>query len=962
MDELLYHASQLAAQPATPLIAPIKGRVAYVVSHGQSYASNGYAIRTQGIARALNEHGLETLCFVRPGRPWELEGWRGEIAPETNIGGVRYIHSAWPGSETNVGGPGGIAGGEPGDEKQHLEASVARFIELFRVYRPSVVLAASNYIVGLPAWIAARRLGLPFYNEVRGFWELSRDAREPGYADSAAGRKEATRDAFVAKQAEKVFTLNQSMKGELTRRGVSNECIDIVPIGVDLNPKLMHPDAFLKRKLGIKEDEKVVGYFGTFNSYEGLDDLIEACGQLVAQGIRLKLLLIGSETSLVSGNTGLATIGNFPNFSEWLISIHRVPHSEIIKYYSVLDILVIPRNNHPVCRLVQPTKFLEAVSQNIPTLLPAYCEDAVGDCLDSVFFYKSESLASALRKVLPYTECGKYNDDKSEILGIVHKVVPIVEQIIKSPLEKSEFLAEYDSISKEKVCSKKEKELRAYIEDLRSRGEISKALAISKKLYHITGSWYSFKSYIKSLFYAQKYNTLIDRCNNYGDIGKELDVFKEKSKGYLSLFDEYFDCFYIGVKEKKAPLSKKSIYFLHSSLPYFSGGYATRAQGLARSLLDRGLDVKAYTRPNFPYDVKKGLTQEPESVKVDRVVYSKTSCSAVRLKNEGSYMRECLDVFSDILDKENPGYVHGRSTYQIAFPALIAAKKKNIPFIYEISGLWEVVHESRSTALQRKYETEKMRHLETMTAKKSDVVFTLTEAMKEELISRGVESHKIEILPNSTNPDKFLPQKKSRSLLDELGIPKDTPVIGYIGSFQDYEGLDDLIDACSLLFERDPHMDFRLLLVGDGPYFEKICQKASGSSISKKILITGRVSHSIAEKYYSIVDIAPFPRKAWPVCEMVSPMKPLEALAMEKAVIVSSVKALSEMVIEDVTGVIFQKGSIEHLYFSLSTLIKSEEKRKLLGQNARDWVVSNRNWQKIANTFESKIMKDVYFQ
>lgn len=358
MDELLHHASQLASQPATPLIAPIKGRVAYVVSHGQSYASNGYAIRTQGVARALNEHGLDALCFVRPGRPWELEGWQGEIAPETNIDGVRYIHSAWPGDGTNAGGPGGDAGGEPGDEKQHLEASVARFIELFRVYRPSVVLAASNYIVGLPAWIASRRLGLPFYNEVRGFWELSRDARESGYADSAAGRKEATRDAFVAKQAEKVFTLNQTMKDELKRRGVSNERIDIVPNGVDRIPEIKQPDTFLRRRLGIQEDEKVIGYFGTFNSYEGHDLLIDACAELVHQGEKLKLLLVGDDQPVTRASGQSARLANEP----WLVQVGRVSHEKVADYYALVDTVVIPRKPLAVCELVPPLKAAEALA------------------------------------------------------------------------------------------------------------------------------------------------------------------------------------------------------------------------------------------------------------------------------------------------------------------------------------------------------------------------------------------------------------------------------------------------------------------------------------------------------------------------------------------------------------------------------------------------------------------------
>ncbi|MBB3142610.1 glycosyltransferase family protein [Halomonas organivorans] len=345
MDALLQHATELADQPSTPLFAPIQGRVAYVVSHGQSYASNGYAIRTQGIAQALNAHGLETLCFVRPGRPWELGARRDRIAPEVVVKGVRYIHSRWPQAQV------------PDDELEHLKASVSRYLELFRVYRPSAVLAASNYIVGLPAWIAAKRLGLPFYNEVRGFWELSRDAREPGYANTPAFKLEAERDTFVAKQARRLFTLNQPMQHELAGRGVEPSRIEIVPNGVTEQPEPKPADPVLKARLGIAEADTVLGYVGSFNAYEGLNTLVEACAELVKQGERIKLLLVGDDQPITEA-TGKLHLENHP----WLIQAGRVPHEKVEDYYALIDTIVIPRKKLPVCDLVPPMKAAEALA------------------------------------------------------------------------------------------------------------------------------------------------------------------------------------------------------------------------------------------------------------------------------------------------------------------------------------------------------------------------------------------------------------------------------------------------------------------------------------------------------------------------------------------------------------------------------------------------------------------------
>lgn len=345
-DSLIKHAQDLAKHPQTP-IASIPKRIAYVVSHGQSYASNGYAIRTQGVAQALNEHGFETLCFVRPGRPWELQAAQQDsVMPETMLNGVRYVHSRWPNDVS------------PKGDKNRLEASVEQFIELFSVYRPEVVLAASNYIVGLPAWVAAQRLGIPFYNEVRGFWELSRDARETGYADTPAFKQEAERDTFVAKQALKVFTLNQPMKEELAKRGVDPDKIDLVPNGVSELPEIKPADPALKKKLGIQSGDKVVGYVGSFNRYEGLDTLVEACTELVKQGEPIKLLLVGDDqpvTEVVAKSEMLAD-------KPWLIQVGRVPHEEVGDYYALIDVVVIPRKKLPVCEIVPPMKLVEALA------------------------------------------------------------------------------------------------------------------------------------------------------------------------------------------------------------------------------------------------------------------------------------------------------------------------------------------------------------------------------------------------------------------------------------------------------------------------------------------------------------------------------------------------------------------------------------------------------------------------
>lgn len=355
MDALLLHAQGLAEKPCASFL-PISNRIAYVVSHGQSYASNGYAVRTQGIAQALNEHGFETLCFVRPGRPWSLSKSSSiEIEPEVKVKGVRYIHTRTEPSK---------------NEQDQLEKDVAHYIELFTVYRPQVVVAASNYQVGLPAWVAACRLGLPFFNEVRGFWELSRAARDLNYDKTAGFLLERHRDTFVAKKAHSVFTLNEPMKKELIRRGVCSKKIILVPNAVASSLGKNTKDLNIRQKFGITDSDKVIGFIGSFNNYEGLDLLIDACKGLNEKRENIKLLLVGNENAITVEK---GTVNSLM-YNPWLIQAGRVSHEEVANYYNAIDVIVIPRKKYEVCSLVPPLKAVEALAYKkilvVPELAP----------------------------------------------------------------------------------------------------------------------------------------------------------------------------------------------------------------------------------------------------------------------------------------------------------------------------------------------------------------------------------------------------------------------------------------------------------------------------------------------------------------------------------------------------------------------------------------------------------------
>lgn len=426
----------------------------------------------------------------------------------------------------------------------------------------------------------------------------------------------------------------------------------------------------------------------------------------------------------------------------------------------------------------------------------------------------------------------------------------------------------------------------------------------------------------------------------FGTLPASVTRMLDEAEGYADLADAASA---LALESAGAGESGRSVYFLHSSLPHMSGGYALRSHGLIGGVHSAGYDIRPYTRPGFPADIRAGGDGGyPELDRVDGVAYRRTTAAVLRSGGEHRYMRACIDTFGEVLDRERPEVVHARSTYLISIPALIAARRRGLPFVYEVSGLWELVHESREDAAANKARTERMRFFESLVMRSADRVITLTEAMREELLTRGVDPARISLAPNSVDPSKYLPRPRDTALAAELDFPEGVPVIGYIGSFVDYEGLDDLLEAAGRLAAEGA--DFRLLLVGDGAEYGKIQALASDVRLVGKVLLTGRVAFDRVPAYYSLVDICPFPRKPWEVCEVVSPMKPFEPMAMEKAVVVSDTRALCDIVMDGETGLHFRKGDVDALARVLARLIADPGLRARLGAQARQWVIANRSW------------------
>jgi glycosyltransferase involved in cell wall biosynthesis/polysaccharide pyruvyl transferase WcaK-like protein len=1013
----LYLLDQIEKAPSQYEFPSNPDRVCYVLHNSLPYSSGGYATRGHGLAGGLVACAMEPIVVTRPGYPLDI---RSELNPSDIderdvIDGIAYLRDVtWKRSGVSA--------------KEYMTIAADILSQKIEAIAPSCVVAASNHVTALPALIAARRLGLPFIYEVRGFWEVTRLSREPEFGNSTAYRVQKMLEAETAKRADHVFTLTGPMKEELIRRGVPAERITLIPNSCE--PERFAPrdrDRDLSARLGIPLDVPVIGYVGTFVQYEGLELLAEAAAILRERGHDFRLLLVGNEnasgTEVGPITAQIQRICAERGLADRVIMPGRVPHEEVEAYYSLIDIAPFPRKSQPVTEMVSPMKPLEAFAMEkavVASSVAALAEMVEHERTGLIFEKDNvENLADTLARLIgdpqlrrrlgsearrwveanrTWTATARIAADKiREIAGsgnaspaapteTAAAPTPQIAVQIATPSPQPDaaaLLAERTVLlfaSAAEIAS----EIAANESDARRQSEIlvlaarSAAQAerhdISRELLRYAVERFKSGAVLRSVFWAaqkagdlltayeavRELRSLPEHSLNAADL-----TFMEKTKRSPSLQLELLDLVPEKPQQSLTPVGGRLGYILHNSLPYASGGYATRAQGLALGLQAQSLHVHVVTRPGFPLDNNDELTDVPVEESIEGVAYhrilkpSRSGSSAV------GYVTSAADALTEAFKEIRPRIVVAASNYQTALPALIAARRLGLPFVYEVRGFWEVTRVSREPefAVTPAYKIQEL--METETAKRADHVFTLTGPMKEELIRRGVPAERITLLPNSCEPERFTPRDRDRALSARLGIPLDVPVIGYVGTFVQYEGLELLAEAAAILRERGH--DFRLLLVGNenvsgsevGPITAQIQRICAERGLTDRVIMPGRVPHEEVEAYYSLIDIAPFPRKSQPVTEMVSPMKPLEAFAMEKAVVASSVAALAEMVEHERTGLIFEKDNVENLADTLARLIGDPQLRRRLGSEARRWVETNRTWTATARTAADKIREIV---
>jgi len=391
------------------------------------------------------------------------------------------------------------------------------------------------------------------------------------------------------------------------------------------------------------------------------------------------------------------------------------------------------------------------------------------------------------------------------------------------------------------------------------------------------------------------------------------------------------------------------LHILDHSLPLHSG-YTFRTRAILKAQAARGWAVAGVTGPRY-----NGEAPDPETV--DELTFFRTGKPrpAPSPLSDWREVRALAARLDAVIGDWQPDILHAHSPALNGLAAIGVAKRRKLPLIYEIRAFWEDAAVGNGTGREGSARYRLIRALETHVARKADAVAVICEGLRSDLIARGIDGGKVMVSPNGVDLDLFGdPPPPDRELGAHLGLMgKD--VVGFIGSFYDYEGLDDLIAAMPMLVAARP--DAHLLMVGGGPMEQALRAQAAGSPVSDRIHFIGRVPHQEVERYYSLIDILAYPRKAMRLTDLVTPLKPLEAMAQRRLVAASDVGGHRELIEDGVTGTLFPPDDPASLATALVGMFLNRSNWNERRDVARAFVERDRNWSSNVSRYEPVYQK-----
>jgi PEP-CTERM/exosortase A-associated glycosyltransferase len=387
-------------------------------------------------------------------------------------------------------------------------------------------------------------------------------------------------------------------------------------------------------------------------------------------------------------------------------------------------------------------------------------------------------------------------------------------------------------------------------------------------------------------------------------------------------------------------MSYRILHILDHSIPLHSG-YTFRTAAILRE--QRALGWDTYHLTSEKQINCSVLEEEVDGLDFYRTPKRAGLLSHLPVLNQVAVMQSLAHRLRKVIDIVKPDILHAHSPVLTALPALRVGHDLGIPVVYEVRAFWEDAAADHGTATENSMRYRLTRAMETYAFKRADAVTTICAGLRNDIVARGIHSDKVTVIPNAVDIEKFsvggVPDEALKAQFGLAGMR----VLGFIGSFYAYEGLDLLLTALPRILNQAS--DVRVLLVGGGPQEDALKQQARQLGIADKVVFTGRVPHSEVNRYYDLADLLVYPRHSMRLTELVTPLKPLEAMAQGRLFVASDVGGHRELIRDGETGVLFKAESPQDLACKVIELLNVPERWPEMKAAGRRYVETERNWK-----------------
>lgn len=396
----------------------------------------------------------------------------------------------------------------------------------------------------------------------------------------------------------------------------------------------------------------------------------------------------------------------------------------------------------------------------------------------------------------------------------------------------------------------------------------------------------------------------------------------------------------------------KILHIFDHSIP-IQDGYATRSRCIINQQRENGWQTSHITGPK--QGSKEDIKEDISELSFYRTKPGSSFFHQLPVIKQFAAIYDIYKRLLEVIKVEKPDILHAHSPALNGVAAALASKKSGVPFVYEIRAFWEDAAVDQGTNKEGDIRYRLIRAMENWVVKRAQAVFTICEGLKKDLESRGVCSSPIVVIANAVDLNQLEePLDYQHDIAKKFELTQGK-TLGFIGSFYDYEGLNLLINSIPDLLKWSS--DIRVLLVGGGDEYTNLKEQVSKLGLEDKVFFTGKVSYEDVNRYYSVIDVLVYPRKSMRLTELVTPLKPLEAMAQSKVFIASDVGGHKELVTHEKTGLLFKSDDANDLTRKIKRILTEKTLQENILHNGKQFVIKERNWISSVKNYEKTYKK-----